>query len=445
MPVAPGARASLADEMQAAAHALAALVAGRRLPDALQQHTTGLAGASRAPVRDMAYQAVRRLGRLQALSAQLNRTPPAQPLLSLQWIALSQLLEPLRAEAIVVDQAVAAARAINAHAAGFFNATLRRFLRERDALMRATDTDPQALYDHPSWWLTMLQQAWPQQWPQIVEVDNRQAPLVLRVNRRRTDMARYMQRLRDASIGARVVGPSAIALEQAMAVDALPGFAQGEVSVQDAGAQLAAPLLDLADGQRVLDACAAPGGKTCHLLESADIELLALDVDAARCQRIEDNLARSGLPAPGMQGSVTVRVGDAAQPDDWWDGRPFDRILIDAPCSASGIVRRHPDARWLRRRGDIATLVQQQSRLLTRLWPLLKPGGKLLFVTCSIFPSEGEAVIEAFVGQQNDAIRHPLEWVWPDGSREALGTLPPRSQPDREHDGFFYGLLSRRP
>lgn len=431
--------------MRAAALAVADVVAGRRLPQALESRQATLTRASRAPVRDMAYQTIRRLGRAQALAASLNRRTPDQPLLALQWVALSQLLDPIRPPAIIVDQAVLAARRIDPGAAGFLNATLRRFLRERDALLQATDADPQALHDHPRWWLECLQQAWPDRWEAIVAVDNRQAPLVLRVNARRTSLQAYLERLASASIGAQMLGPQAVALDQPLPVESIPGFAEGDVSVQDAGAQLAAPLLDLSDGQRVLDACAAPGGKTCHLLELADIDLLALDVDAERCRRIEHNLARCALPGPAARGRVEVRAADAAETEQWWDGQAFDRILLDAPCSASGIVRRHPDARWLRRRGDIATLARQQSRLLARLWPLLKPGGKLLFVTCSVFPQEGEEVVDAFVRHQDDAMRQPLHWAWADGSLEPLAALPPRSGPGREHDGFFYALLSRRP
>jgi 16S rRNA (cytosine967-C5)-methyltransferase len=240
-----------------------------------------------------------------------------------------------------------------------------------------------------------------------------------------------------------VVGPEALVLDKALAVEAIPGFEQGEWSVQDAGAQLAAHLLDVQDGQRVLDACAAPGGKTCHLLERADIDLLSLDVDAQRCQRIESNIDRLGLPMPGSRGAVRVLAGDAATPATWWDGIAFDRILLDAPCTASGIVRRHPDIRWLRRRGDIATLSQQQSRLLTALWPLLKPGGKLLFSTCSVFPGEGAEVIDRFVQQTSTAQRESINWTWPDGRREAISQLLPCTSPDREHDGFFYALLSK--
>ncbi len=438
-------RAPLSREMLAAAEALTDLFAGHRLPDALAARTASLPPASRAPARDMAYHAVRRLGRLQALAALLNSRRPMPRMAALQLVALAQLLDPIRPAAIVVDQAVAAARSLSrgpgSGAAGFLNATLRRFGRDRDALLAAIADDPVARYDHPDWWLRTLQQAWPDRWQSIAEAGNRQASLVLRVNRRRTDLQACAARLAAAGIATRRLGPDALALAQALPVEAIPGFAQGDVSVQDAGAQLAARLLDLAPGQRVLDACAAPGGKSCHILELADVALLALDVDPERCRRIEDNLARCGLPVPPA--TVRVLAADAARPDTWWDGQPFDRILVDAPCSASGIVRRHPDVRWLRRRGDLATLVLQQQRMLEALWPVLRPGGKLLYVTCSVFPDEGEAIVERFAKAHPDCTRLPLEWVWPGGLAEPVAQLFPETGATREHDGFFYGCLTK--
>jgi 16S rRNA (cytosine967-C5)-methyltransferase len=439
-------RATLAREMLAAAEAVADVLAGHRLPDALDARAASLPPASRAPARDMAYHAVRRLGRLQALAARLNSRRPLPRMAALQLVALAQLLEPIRPAAIVVDQAVAAARSLSrgpgATAAGFLNATLRRFGRERDALLDVLAHDPIARFDHPDWWLRMLAQAWPERWEAIAESGNVQAPMVLRVNRRRAEPEALAARLEAVGVRTRRVGPEALVLERALPVDAIPGFAEGEVSVQDAGAQLAAHLLDVVPGQRVLDACAAPGGKTAHLLELADIDLLAIDVDAARCQRIEQTLVRLHLPEAG--GQVQVRAADASRPETWWDGRPFDRILLDAPCSASGIVRRHPDARWLRRRGDIATLVQQQGRMLEALWPLLSPDGKLLYVTCSVFPEEGEAVVRRFIGARTDCVRQLLDWTWADGLTEPLTQLLPQSGALREHDGFFYACLTRR-
>jgi len=433
--------------MLAAAEALADLLAGHRLPEALDARTALLPPGSRAPARDMAYHAARRLGRLRAIAARLNTRRPQPRLAALQLVALAQLLEPVRPAAIVVDQAVAAARSLSrgpgGGAAGFLNATLRRFGRDRGALLAALADEPVACHDHPDWWLQCLTQAYPDRWREIVDAGNARAPMVLRVNRRRTTPEAAIARLRqEAGLDARRVGPEAIALERPAPVEQLPGFAEGEVSVQDAGAQLAAHLLDARAGQRVLDACAAPGGKAAHLLELADVDLLAIDLDPARCARIEDTFVRLRLPVPPAR--AQVRAADALRPQAWWDGRRFDRILLDAPCTASGIVRRHPDVRWLRRRGDVATFAIQQLRMLQALWPLLVPGGKLLYVTCSVFPDEGEAVVSRFVRETADCLRLPLTWTWPDGRSEPVAQLLPRSDGSREHDGFFYACLTQR-
>lgn len=440
-------RAALSREMLAAAEAVTDLLDGRRLPDALDARTASLPPASRAPARDMAYAVVRQLARIQALAARLNVRRPAPRLAALQAVALAQLLDPIRPAAIVVDQAVAAARSLSrgpsGGSAGFLNATLRRFDRERDALLAQVDRDDAVRLNYPDWWLALLRKAYPANWEAIAEAGNRRAPLTLRVNRRLATVESVLARLADAGVGARRAGPEAIVLAEAMPVDRIPGFESGEVSVQDAGAQMAAHLLELAPGQRVLDACAAPGGKACHILSLADVELLALDVDPARCERIAQNLRRERLlELPSAR--VTVRAADATAPQTWWDGRPFDRILLDAPCTASGILRRHPDVRWLRRRGDLATLAKRQRELLQALWPLLGPGGKLLYVTCSVFPEEGELQVLNFCSSHADCVRQPLSWEYPDGVRRTVSQLVPGAGPSSEHDGFFYALLTKR-
>jgi len=439
-------RAPLSREIALAAAAIASLRAGRALPVALDAAIASAAArggrlpdASRAAVRDMAHEAARRLGLVEALAAALNRKPPAPPLAALQCVALSQLIEPLRAEAVIVDQAVAAARAEpdTAPAAGFLNATLRRFLRERGHLLAAARADPVARWNHPAWWIDVLRSEQPLHWQQILEVANSPPPMTLRVNIRRCGVDEYLGRLSQAGIAARRVGEQAIVLERPMAVDALPGWRDGEVSVQDAGAQLAAPLLGARDGERVLDACAAPGGKTTHLLELADCRLTALDVGEPRLAPIRENLERLGLRA-------RVVAGDARRPEGWWDGEPYDRILVDAPCTASGIVRRHPDIRWLRRRSDIATLSARQSEILAALWPLLGAGGKLLYATCSVFGGENEAVVSRFIASHPDAVRCHLSARVGDAD-EPIAQLLPCATPLREHDGFFYALLEKRP
>lgn len=439
-------RAPLSREIAAAAAAIGLLKSGRALPAALAA-VLDVAGprrgppfgeASRAAIRDMAYEAARRLGRVGALAARLNRRPPAPSLAALQAVALSQLLDPIRPEAVIVDQAVAAARSHPdmAAAAGFLNATLRRFVREREALLAEVSADPVARWDHPRWWIDLLQRDHPEHWQAILAVAAGTPPMTLRVNRRRASVAAYQARLRAAGLDAEQIGEQALRLARPVPVTALPGWSEGDVVVQDAGAQLAAPLLAPADGHRVLDACAAPGGKTTHLLELADCALTAVDVDASRLVPVRENLARLGQQAQ-------VLAGDASRPGDWWDGRPFQRILVDAPCTASGIVRRHPDIRWLRQRRDVATLARTQRGILDGLWPLLEPGGKLLYATCSVFVLENEAVIGSFLASHQDAQRQPLQ-ARVGGADIPIAQLLPVSGPQRDHDGFFYALLEKR-
>ncbi|HSV48561.1 MAG TPA: 16S rRNA (cytosine(967)-C(5))-methyltransferase RsmB, partial [Ramlibacter sp.] len=316
----------------------------------------------------------------------------------------------------------------------------RRFLREREALVAATEADPAARWNHPSWWIARLQQDHPAQWQQILEANNRQPPLSLRVNARRAQRAELQQRLADAGLPSQPAGDQGLVLARPRPVDEIPGFAEGLLSVQDLGAQMAAPLLleglDRQAPLRILDACAAPGGKTAHLLESAaHAQVTALDIDPVRCERIQDNLRRLGLQAQ-------VLAADAARPQDWWDGRLFDAILLDAPCTASGIVRRHPDVRWLRRPSDLDQLAAQQARLLDALWPLLQPGGRLLYCTCSVFRAEGEARMQTFVTHNKDASQRPA----PGHLIPQIGAKPDGvpDNPEGDHDGFYYGLLEKK-
>src|SRR6185369_1110190 len=317
---------------------------------------------------------------------------------------------------------------------------LRRFLRERDALVAAGDRDPVALWNHPRWWIERLKKDCPQQWQRILEASNRQPPMTLRVNARKSSRAQYLSKLAAANIDAAAVGEQGVVLARARPVHEVPGFDDGVVSVQDAAAQLAAPLLlqGLSAGPtplRILDACAAPGGKTAHLLEIARAEVLALDVDPGRCERIDETLKRLGLKA-------RVVAADAGQPSAWWDGEAFDAILLDAPCTASGIVRRHPDVRWLRRESDIAQLAAVQAHLLAVLWPLLKPGGRLLYCTCSVFRAEGEAQAQTFLAHHNEAVlRDAPGHLMPQTGAKANG-VPDNLEGD--HDGFYFALLEKR-
>jgi len=321
-------------------------------------------------------------------------------------------------------------------------------------LIAAVRHDPMAAWNHPVWWVQRLQADWPGHWQALLRQANEHPPLTLRVNARRGSGAAYVQRLASLGIASRLLPDPALAgqalvLDEPRPVQQLPGFAEGEVSVQDAAAQRAAGLLlgsgdaALKPGARVLDACAAPGGKTAQLLERADLDLLALDSDGLRLQRVRDTLGRLRLPATAAS-RVEVRAGDARRPATWWDGRPFDAILLDAPCTASGIVRRHPDVRWLRRPSDIAALAATQAELLTALWPLLAPGGRLLYATCSLFKAEGEHQIDAFLQRMGTAAvrRDPAS---PGHLLPLADNLQPAAAgtPGLVHDGFFYALLHK--
>ncbi|MGI4779836.1 MAG: 16S rRNA (cytosine(967)-C(5))-methyltransferase RsmB [Janthinobacterium lividum] len=416
--------------------------------------------ALRPGVQSLGFQVLRCLGRAEALRRQLARRtppPPADALLcaalALAWDPESSPYEPFT----LVDQAVEAAKRSPATRAqaSFINACLRRFLRERDELVEATNHEPVAQWNHPRWWIERLRRDHPRDWQRVLSADNVQAPMTLRVNPRKTTVAAYLSALYAAGLSGRAVGASGVQLAQAKPVHQLPGFFDGEVSVQDAAAQLAAPLLlqgliglqgarradaprSAAAPLRVLDACAAPGGKTAHLLEACGdlaVEVTALEIDAQRSHRIDETLARIGLKAE-------VLVADAARPAEWWDGTPYDAILLDAPCTASGIVRRHPDVPWLRRESDTPQLAIQQANLLAALWPLVRPGGRLLYCTCSVFREEGSHQIEAFLQHNTDARLRPSP-----GHLLPQFRVDGRGVPDNplgDHDGFFYALLEKQ-
>jgi 16S rRNA (cytosine967-C5)-methyltransferase len=400
----------------------------------------------RAGVQALLFQVLRQLGRAQALRAQLaKRAPPplADALLctalALAWRDEAAPYEPHT----LVNQAVEAAKKTKSlqAQANFLNACLRRFLRERDTLVQTTDGDLQAVWNHPLWWVKRLQQDYPEHWQSILQVNNQPAPMTLRVNTQKTTREQLQQRWLAQGIESQAVGEQGLVLTKARAVHDIPGFAEGECSVQDAAAQYAASCLlqGLVNGQsslRVLDACAAPGGKTAHLLELLNKrdQVLALDIDAARCERIAENLQRLQLHAQ-------VVVADAAHPNAWWDGQAFDAILLDAPCTASGIVRRHPDVRWLRRETDSEQLSQLQSQLLKTLWPLLKPGGRMLYCTCSVFKLEGEMPVKAFLQHNTDARLLPSVGHLRPQNHAVAASLADNLAGD--HDGFYYALLEK--
>jgi 16S rRNA (cytosine967-C5)-methyltransferase len=342
-------------------------------------------------------------------------------------VALYQLQYSKAAQHAVVDHAVKSAQMQHVKVSGLVNAILRNFLRNQTQLLQQVGQRVEAKYNHPNWWIAELKTQYGVASTTILTAGNQHPPMTLRVNQRRGSTSDYLAKLTEQQIAATIIEPNAIQLEKPVGVDKLPGFFDGLVSVQDAGAQYAATLLDVHDGMRVLDACAAPGGKTAHILERATVDLLAVDKDEKRLQRVADNLQRLGL-------SALLKVGDAAQPDDWWGGKLFDRILADVPCSASGVVRRHPDIKWLRRRTDLAGFAAQQLDMLQALWRVLARDGKLLYATCSVFQQENEHVIAAFLVQQKDVQRLPISL--PDNSS---GQLLPNGQ----HDGFFYALLQK--
>jgi 16S rRNA (cytosine967-C5)-methyltransferase len=437
--------------MQAAVPLWKQLLATLEVVLAVRAGSSGTAALEAVPVtlrpaaQALAFAVWRRWGLAQGLRKQLARKapPPAVDALLCLALALASDEDNAAYDAFtLVNQTVEAAkhRADTRAQAGFLNGCLRRFLREAAVLRAAALKDPVAQWNHPLWWLQRLQRQYPAQWQSILQAANHPGPMCLRVNVRKTTVSAYLEALSVAGIPARVIGACGVLLAHAVPVKQLPGFEQGWVSVQDAGAQQAAPLLlqGLPDrpGMRLLDACAAPGGKTGHLLEMSDAQVIALDIDPRRCERISQNTQRLGLQAQ-------VMAADAAQPSQWWDGQAFDGILLDAPCTASGIVRRHPDVRWLRRETDIAQLAAIQKLLLQTLWPLVRPGGRLLYCTCSVFQEEGAQQVQTFLAHNTDACLLP-----------SVGHLLPQNAgqmqavPDNypvDHDGFFYTLFQKQP
>lgn len=449
----------LAQALWIAAVAGARLRAGTPLERGLAEAEQGVAahlpGRERlhpraaAAAKDIAFAAARQRALTDAMIARLASRPPAVPVAALLGAALAQLRVQRHAAYAVVDQAVRAAKAdaATAGAAGFVNAVLRNALRQLDTLVAELERDDAIRCNLPSWWLARLQQAWPQHWERIASLQRLPPPLVLRVNALRGSREAYLAELAAAGIAASAVGAEGVWLHVPRPVEQIPGFAEGKVAVQDAGAQLAAPWLDVADGMRVLDACAAPGGKTAHLAALAAVDLTAVDSDAERAHRIGANLDRLGTHAGAR---VTVLVADVAHVARAraLPHAQYDRILLDAPCTASGIVRRHPDIPWLRRAGDVAQLATQQARLLDALWLLLAPAGRLLYAVCSLFPEEGEQQVQRFVARTPDATLVPLRGRGADLPL-SLQLLPAESAADTAdglpgvHDGFFYALLER--
>jgi len=376
----------------------------------------------RPAVQELVYSCLRQYGRGDFFLSRLLHKPLAEPEIhALFLVAISRLeLEPEIAHT-VVDQAVTASGVLqNGRFKALTNGVLRGFLRQFPQLQTEAGNDAVATCCHPDWWLVRLQAAFPAQWREVAAAGNERPPMAVRVNCRRVDRDSWLAEFQLIQAGALAWGKDGVLLEQPLPVGRLPGFAEGRVSVQDPGAQRAAQLLAPVPGNRVLDACAAPGGKAAHLLERADIDLLALDLKPARCRKIAENLQRLGLQAE-------IKVANCVRLDEWWDRRLFDAVLADVPCTASGVVRRHPDSKWLRRDADIASFSRQQSAILDALWQVVKPGGKLLYATCSVFPEENQVQMAQFVARTPGSILSHEEQLLP----------------DREHDAFYYCLLEK--
>jgi 16S rRNA (cytosine967-C5)-methyltransferase len=434
-------------QLRAAAASLVAatLHEGRSLDDLLADDPD--TGSARGLKRSLAYGTLRWHFRLDAILRRLaDRSPDRMPptLRAVIEVGLFQLLSGETAAHAAVAETVNATRTLgHARAAGFVNAVLRRFQRERDAVLAEADADLAVRTAHPHWLVAMLERDRPEDAVAILEANNEHPPLWLRVNRKRWTRAECVAGLEAAGfrVERHAIAPDAVRIEPAVDVRQVPGFADGKVSVQDAAAQLAVELLAPGAGERILDACAAPGGKTCHVLERVDgpCPVTALDVSEARLGRVRESLARLGLEAE-------VLAGDAGSPAGWWDGRPYDRILLDVPCSATGVIRRHPDIKVLRRAGDIPALARRQGQLLRSLWGLLAPGGTLLYTSCSVLRAEDEAVVEAFLAATPAAADRTPEATrdWP--------SRPPEAGPgylvrpgEAGMDGFYYACLTKCP
>lgn len=408
------------------------VLSGRNLNQVLSEVMSTLpelTSQQRGALQDLSYGTLRFYGQLSCvLDALLNKPIQDMEIRYLLLVALYQLQYSKAAQHAVVDFAVNAVRKRKPAASGLVNAILRNFLRNKNALLADSARTEEGRYSYPQWWINEIKSQYGALADAVLLAGNQHPPMTLRVNSRRSNTADYLALLKQQGVQANLVEPDAIMLEQPVSVDQLPGFADGLVSVQDAGAQYAERFLDVRDGMRVLDACAAPGGKSAHLLETVQIDLLALDKDRMRLERVRENMLRLQLDA-------NLLTGDAAQPEDWWDGKPFQRILADVPCSATGVVRRHPDIKWLRRASDIEGFAQQQQQILSALWPLLDAGGKLLYATCSIFGRENQQVIDEFLTHHPDAIQLPLT---------APGMTQGQLLPNEQHDGFFYALLHKK-
>ena len=422
---------------QIAAEAIGQVFAGRNLGVVLESlfaRYSNITPQQRAVAQDLSYGTLRFYGTIEALLDQLLQKPLDDAKLQcLLLVAIYQLQYDKAASHTVVDQAVkAASQSKKTWAKGLVNGVLRNFLRQQPELVANLKDNEFATYSYPAWWVTKLKYQYPDNWQSMLEAGNQHPPMTLRVNQRQISVADFVSKLEAEGIVSQALGANAVTLDKPIPVDRIPGFSAGEASVQDYAAQVAGYALDLKDGQRVLDACCAPGGKTGQILELADVDLVAVDNDVTRIALTQSNIERLKLKA-------TLLVGDAANSVDWWDGKPFDRILADVPCTAAGIVRRHVDIKWLRREADIASFTKQQAQILPSLWQVLAKGGKLLYVTCSVFQEENQRQIDSFLKLHADAEQLPLD-------QPLAGLILNNGQllPSAQHDGLFYALLQKR-
>ena len=424
-----------------AAKILCQVVGGGSLSDVLTKTLPDTATKDRALVQELCYGVLRWWHRLQFFAQQLLERPikdKDRDLEMLILIGFYQLLYMRTPSHAAVAEAVNGAKSLGKPwATGLINGVLRSLIRNQDKLLEDISADIPAQFSCPNWLVEEVQKAWPQQWREILEATNSRPPMSLRVNLKRSSRTDYVGKLMAASITAKPIQyiKTGLVLDSALDVYALPGFEDGLVSVQDGGAQLAAGLMDLEPGYRVLDLCAAPGGKTCHILETApdDIFMTAVDISPKRLQRVEENLKRLGLEA-------AFYTGDAAQPEGEWVNHEYDRILLDVPCSATGVIRRHPDIKLLRRPEDIVSLAKLQQQIIQSSWSLLKPGGVLVYVTCSLLPQENEEQIREFLSNNPDASELPIEAAWGYGRSYGRQTLPG----EETMDGFFYACLKKQ-
>lgn len=426
-----------------AADAVHQVFSGRNLTLALPAALSLFPAATpqqKGAAADLSYGTLRFYGEIDTYLKQLLEKPLTDERLhAVLLVAIYQLLHDKADAFTVVNQAVHAVSQLKrpvakSWAKGLVNAILRNFLRQKEELNVQSKTNEVATYSYPQWWINKLKTQYSEHWQNILAIGNQHPPMTLRVNTQKVSVQDYLQLLARQEVEASHLGAQAVELKKPIAVDKIPGFTDGVVSVQDYGAQLAAQLLDVQANMRVLDACCAPGGKTGHILELAEVQMTALDSDETRLQRVQSNLDRLNLKA-------SLLVGDAAS-TDWYDGKPFDRILADVPCTASGIVRRHVDIKWLRRESDVASFVAQQAKILPNLWQMLAKGGQLLYVTCSVFDEENQRQIDQFLKNHTDASQLPLDAAL-NNPQANITHINGQLIPSNAHDGFFYALLQK--